>query len=177
MPSWWVHREVVCFEVYLFTMSFTYHCRYKNSKNVYEVTRLLTLKHRETHGCVVSTVATDALVLKHQAISILSADWTSIVLDMFHKKILHICWTTFGNKIVYWKKWPSSLRVKYSNDISYQKRELVIFSPLCWLVHLNRNIVVAYDRICMFMFIFVLKITTPYWKICTYVYQDTPYDG
>ena len=34
----------------------------------------LTLKHRETHGCVVSTVATDALVLKHQAISILITD-------------------------------------------------------------------------------------------------------
>ena len=25
----------------------------------------LTLKHRETHGCIVSTVATDAMVLKH----------------------------------------------------------------------------------------------------------------
>ena len=34
----------------------------------------LTLKHRETHGCVVSTVATDALVLKHQTISIHNAD-------------------------------------------------------------------------------------------------------
>ena len=34
----------------------------------------LNLKHRETHGCLVSTVATDALVLKHQAISILSTD-------------------------------------------------------------------------------------------------------
>ena len=34
----------------------------------------LTLKHRETHGCVVSTAATDALVLKHQVISILNAD-------------------------------------------------------------------------------------------------------
>ena len=34
----------------------------------------LTLKHRETYGCVVSTVATDVLVLKHQAISILNAD-------------------------------------------------------------------------------------------------------
>ena len=31
-------------------------------------------KHRETHGCIVSTVATDALVLKHQAISIHNAD-------------------------------------------------------------------------------------------------------
>ena len=34
----------------------------------------LTLKHQETHGCIVSTVATDALVLKHQAISIHNAD-------------------------------------------------------------------------------------------------------
>ena len=34
----------------------------------------LTLKHRETHGCIVSTVTTDALVLKHQAISIHNAD-------------------------------------------------------------------------------------------------------
>ena len=34
----------------------------------------LTPKHRETHGCLVSTVATDALVLKHQAISIHNAD-------------------------------------------------------------------------------------------------------
>ena len=34
----------------------------------------LTLKHRETHGCLVSTLATDALVLKHQAISIHNAD-------------------------------------------------------------------------------------------------------
>ena len=34
----------------------------------------LTLKHGETHGCIVSTVATDDLVLKHQAISIHNAD-------------------------------------------------------------------------------------------------------
>ena len=34
----------------------------------------LTPKHRETHGCIVSTVATVALVLKHQAISIHNAD-------------------------------------------------------------------------------------------------------
>ena len=37
-------------------------------------TEELTPKHQETHGCVVSTVATDALVLKHQAISIHHAD-------------------------------------------------------------------------------------------------------
>ena len=30
----------------------------------------LTLKHRETYECLLSTVATDALVLEYQAISI-----------------------------------------------------------------------------------------------------------
>ena len=34
----------------------------------------LTPKHRKTHGCVVSIVATDALVLKHQAINIHNTD-------------------------------------------------------------------------------------------------------
>ena len=34
----------------------------------------LTFKHWETHGCIVSTLATDALWLKQQAISILNAD-------------------------------------------------------------------------------------------------------
>ena len=40
----------------------------------YETVSSLTFKHWETHGCVVSTVATDVLVLKHQAISIHNAD-------------------------------------------------------------------------------------------------------
>ena len=51
---------------------------YKRDSRFEPVTKMyyipLTLKHRETHGCVVSTVATDALVLKHQAISIHNAD-------------------------------------------------------------------------------------------------------
>ena len=34
----------------------------------------LTHKQLKMHGCIISTVATDALVLKHQAISIHSAD-------------------------------------------------------------------------------------------------------
>ena len=38
------------------------------------MTSPLTLKHWEMRGCVVSTGATDALVLKHQAISIHNAD-------------------------------------------------------------------------------------------------------
>ena len=39
-----------------------------------EMDMSLTPKHREMHGWVDSTVATDALVLKHQAISIPNAD-------------------------------------------------------------------------------------------------------
>ena len=42
---------------------------------------VLTLKYQEMHEYKVSTVATDALVLKHQAISIHNADYTFIVLD------------------------------------------------------------------------------------------------
>ena len=38
------------------------------------ITGSFTLKHWEMHGCIVSTVATDALVLKHQANSIHNAD-------------------------------------------------------------------------------------------------------
>ena len=47
---------------------------------------VLTLKHLETHGRIVSFVATNALVLKHQAISIPSADYTIIVWDQFYMK-------------------------------------------------------------------------------------------
>ena len=37
-------------------------------------------------GCVLSSVATDVLVLKHQAISIYSADQISTALDKFQTK-------------------------------------------------------------------------------------------
>ena len=51
---------------------------------------VLTLKHWEMHRCVVSTEATDALVLKHQAISIHNAYLTFIVLNQFHiQNIVH----------------------------------------------------------------------------------------
>ena len=39
-----------------------------------KVSASLTHKHLEIHGCILNTVATDALVLKHQAISTHSAD-------------------------------------------------------------------------------------------------------
>ena len=54
----------------------------------------LILKQLEMHEWLLSNVATDALVLKHKAISSHSADTIFIVLDPFHTEILHI-----GNNI------------------------------------------------------------------------------
>ena len=51
---------------------------------------LLTHKQLEMHRCVQSTVATDGLVLKHQAINILNADNTTIALDQSHTKLWHL---------------------------------------------------------------------------------------
>ena len=59
----------------------------------------LTHEQLETHGSILSTVATDALVLKHQIISIHSAD-----LDQLHWKFLHLHGVTLENKITFWKK-------------------------------------------------------------------------
>ena len=56
-----------------FVLEWVVSSGFSNPENTNYV-QCLTLKHRETYGCVVSTVATDALVLKHQAISILSTD-------------------------------------------------------------------------------------------------------
>ena len=50
----------------------------------------LTPKQLEMHACLFSNVATDAMVLKHQAIRTHSADKISIVLDKFHTEILHL---------------------------------------------------------------------------------------
>ena len=50
----------------------------------------LTHKQLETHGGVLSNVAIEALVPKHQAISIHNTDWIFIVLDQFHTEILWV---------------------------------------------------------------------------------------
>ena len=49
-----------------------------------QTNQCVTHKQLETHGCIFSTVATDAMVLKHQGISIHSTDciliyWTSFI--------------------------------------------------------------------------------------------------
>ena len=56
-----------------------------NNNHIY-VTLVLTLKQLETRGCVINTVATDALVLKHQVIGIQSVDKIFIVLEWFQMK-------------------------------------------------------------------------------------------
>ena len=71
---------------------------------------LVTHKQLEMHGCVFNTTATDAVVLRHQASSIHSAEEIFIALVGFHTKILHIQRTIF-EKNIFWKKWPSGLRV------------------------------------------------------------------
>ena len=47
---------------------------------------VLTHKQLEMHGCKFRTFATDAMVLKHQAISTHTADYIFIVLEQFHVK-------------------------------------------------------------------------------------------
>ena len=47
-------------------------------------------KQLEMHGFLLSTVATDVLLLKHQAINIHCADQLFIVLDQFHTEILKL---------------------------------------------------------------------------------------
>ena len=75
----------------------------------------LTHNYLETHECVISTVATDALVLKHQAISTQvlkhqaisthNADPVRIILDQLHTKILTLQQTTSESIITTWGKW------------------------------------------------------------------------
>ena len=58
---------------------------------------LLTHKQLEMQGWILSTVATDVLVLKHHAISNHSTNHTSIALDNFPTKLLQ--WTTLEKKM------------------------------------------------------------------------------
>ena len=54
------------------------------------------------HGCVLITVATDAVVLKHPGITIHSAEEVLTALDHFYTKILRLYWIS-ENKIIFLK--------------------------------------------------------------------------
>ena len=73
-------------------------CIHTQKKSILAVLRL-THKQTEMHGCILSNVATDGLVLKHQANSIHSADKVFIVLDQFCTNILHLKSTILENKL------------------------------------------------------------------------------
>ena len=60
---------------------------------------ILTHKHLETHGCVFWNVATDALVIKHQAVSIHSADEIVSVWDQSHTNTSYFLETIWENVI------------------------------------------------------------------------------
>ena len=61
---------------------------------------ILTLKHRETHGCVVNTVATDALVLKHGSLHCRTGGHFHFHNDLF---IVIQLWWQFGfAELRYW---------------------------------------------------------------------------
>ena len=61
-------------------------CHLQNVSHFVAVLTVLTHKHLETHGCILSIVATDALVQKHQTISTNSADYIYIAFDLFRSK-------------------------------------------------------------------------------------------
>ena len=71
----------------------------------------LTPKHMEMYGCVLRTVATDALVLKHQAIIIPSSDEILIVSDQFYTNIIYIFHEKNYKITLRFKKLPSCLSV------------------------------------------------------------------
>ena len=66
-----------------------------------------TLKQLESHGCVFSTVATDAQVLMHPLISVHSVDEIIIVSGQFHtemSKFSKLWRTMLDYEIIFWKK-------------------------------------------------------------------------
>ena len=65
---------------------------------------LLTHKPLEIYGCVISTVATDALVPKHHTISIHNADLVSIVLPKIHKKNITFTANNMGDCNLHFEK-------------------------------------------------------------------------
>ena len=61
-------------------------------KMTMNLSSLEALKPLETNGCVINTVTTVVLELKHQTISSHIADKIFIVSDQFYTKILYFLW-------------------------------------------------------------------------------------
>ena len=102
-PSAWQTLNLCCFRLLLQTSwslendTFVFiktHNSRSLTPNVVSHKGLHGLTHKwlEIYGCIISTLDTAVLVLKHQAISTHSADKLFIILDPFHIKILHLLW-------------------------------------------------------------------------------------
>ena len=82
-------------------------------------------KQLEMHGCDLTTVAADALVLKHHAISIHNVELISMVLGQLRTKIFFcLQTTTLVNEITLWKKWSSYVRVKGLSSVMKETVDL-----------------------------------------------------
>ena len=79
--------ELVIYETGGMHCKFGQHCGYWWSGALAPLYKHLTHEQLETHGCVFTIVATDALVLMHQASSIHSADWIFVILDLIHTEM------------------------------------------------------------------------------------------
>ena len=72
----------------------------------------LAHKQLETHGWVLSTVAIDVSVPKHQAISTHTTEWICRAVGQFHKEISHLFETLQGNSNYIIKQSPYCLGVE-----------------------------------------------------------------
>ena len=91
---------------------------------------LLTQEKLGMHGRIFSTVATDALVLKHQAISIHSADLIFIVLDRFQTEISKL-YGTIVKIVRFKKKIPNWFRFDlYCASQKYSRETRSLLTPL-----------------------------------------------
>ena len=90
---------------------------------------IIVMKHLETHGCLVSTVATDAQVLKHSSMNIHSVGEICIVLHQFLTETSHCLRITLGKN--YASKWTTKLFPDQINDIAAL---VVNYTPIhmCW---------------------------------------------
>ena len=108
MPMNLMHRSLPC----LYTRAWL--AMTGSDPSVFQVVHV-THTHLETHGCVLRTVATDALVLKHQGISSHSSDHCLPVSD----KSIYSEWTILENKIKLLKKYYPVVQGLTYTEIKY----------------------------------------------------------
>ena len=72
----------------------------------------------EMQKCFLSTVATDVLVLKYQALSIHSADQITFALEQFQRKVFRLKGTTLEYRVTFWNIISSWIRVNWFENLA-----------------------------------------------------------